>query len=139
MTRLAGILPLLLLSGCEGVPTAPVSRDAGEYGRIVAAQRHDAAVAGAQLVSRGREVFLHGPCAMCHTIRGTLAASRVGPDLTHLASRRTLAAGTLANTRGHLTGWILNPQNLKPGSRMPPTLLTSDDLHALVAFLETLK
>jgi cytochrome c oxidase subunit 2 len=65
--------------------------------------------------------------------------SRVGPDLTHLASRKTIAAGTLPNTRGHLAGWILNPQNVKPGSKMPPTLLASEDLHALVAYLETLR
>jgi len=76
---------------------------------------------------------------MCHTIRGTLALAIVGPDLTHIASRETLAAGTLPNTRGNLAGWILNPQNLKPGTKMPPTHLEPQDLHALVDYLETLK
>jgi cytochrome c oxidase subunit 2 len=76
---------------------------------------------------------------MCHTIRGTLALSRVGPDLTHVASRTMLAAGTIPNTRGHLTGWILNPQNLKPGTKMPPTMLSGEDLHAVVAYLESLE
>ncbi|MFN0102622.1 MAG: c-type cytochrome [Bryobacteraceae bacterium] len=90
-------------------------------------------------VARGRDVFLRGPCVMCHTIRGTPSGSRVGPDLTHFASRKTIAAGTLPNTRGHLAGWILNPQNLKPGTKMPATLLESQDLHALLAYLETLK
>jgi len=56
-----------------------------------------------------------------------------------VASRPTLAAGTLPNTRGHLTGWILNPQHLKPGTQMPPSLLPADDVHAIVAFLETLR
>jgi cytochrome c oxidase subunit II len=61
------------------------------------------------------------------------------PDLTHLASRRTLAAATWPNTRGHLGGWILDPQAAKPGSLMPPTLLPPDELHALLAYLESLE
>jgi cytochrome c oxidase subunit 2 len=76
---------------------------------------------------------------MCHSVRGTPAGSRIGPDLTHFASRRTIAAGTLPNTRGHLAGWILDPQRIKPGSRMPPNQLSPDDLHALLAYLETLR
>jgi len=76
---------------------------------------------------------------MCHAIGGTPAGSRIGPDLTHLASRRTIAAGTLPNTRGNLAGWIVNPQAIKPGVRMPSTRLDSDDLQALLTYLETLK
>jgi cytochrome c oxidase subunit 2 len=76
---------------------------------------------------------------MCHAIGGTLAGSRVGPDLTHLASRRTIAAGTLPNTRGNLAGWIVNPQAIKPGTRMPPNALEPDDLQALLTYLGTLK
>lgn len=94
---------------------------------------------GATALERGREVFLQGPCAMCHTVRGTGSYSRVGPDLTHLASRKTIAAGTLPNTRGNLAGWILNPQNLKPGTQMPATQLESQDLHVLLTFLESLQ
>ena len=89
-------------------------------------------------IQHGREVFLHGPCALCHTIRGTRALATVGPDLTHIASRETIA-GILPNTRGNLAGWILNPQNLKPGSRMPPTVFETQDLHALLDYLESLK
>jgi cytochrome c oxidase subunit 2 len=125
-----------LLAGCGGV-SGPAAYDTQEIDRIVQAQRAKSDATDA--ARRGQAVFLEGPCAMCHTIRGTLAMSRVGPDLTHLASRKTIAAGTLPNTRGHLAGWILNPQNVKPGSRMPPTLLASEDLHALVAYLETLR
>ena len=76
---------------------------------------------------------------MCHTIAGTPAGSRVGPDLTHLASRRTIAAGTLANTRGNLAGWIADPQAFKPGVKMPSNALSSADLQALLAYLETLR
>lgn len=88
---------------------------------------------------KGQQVFLGKGCVMCHTIRGTPANSRVGPDLTHLASRRTLAAGSLPNTRGHLAGWVVDPQKIKPGARMPPNQLASDELHALLGYLQSLK
>jgi len=84
---------------------------------------------------RGQEVFVTGPCALCHSIRGTGAAGQVAPDLTHLASRRTLAAGTLPNTRGHLAGWIIDSQHVKPGNAMPSTSLSAEDLQALLAYL----
>jgi cytochrome c oxidase subunit 2 len=90
------------------------------------------------LARHGREVFLRRGCPLCHTVRGTEALGRSGPDLTHLASRRTLAANTLPNTRGHLAGWLGNPQGIKPGTRMPRVPLESGELHALVAWLQTL-
>jgi cytochrome c oxidase subunit 2 len=92
-----------------------------------------------EVTKHGRDVFLSSPCIMCHTIRGTVAGSRVGPDLTHLASRTTIAAGTLPNNRGSLAGWIADSQSIKPGNRMPPNALKSEDLQALVTYLETLK
>jgi cytochrome c oxidase subunit 2 len=91
------------------------------------------------LLRRGQEVFLALPCPTCHTIAGTPAGGRVGPDLSHLASRRTLAAGTLPNARGHLAGWILDPQTQKPGNKMPAVALQSDDMEALLAYLESLR
>ncbi len=91
------------------------------------------------ITQRGQEVFLGGPCVMCHTIRGTLAGASVGPDLTHFASRRTIAAGSLPNTRGNLAGWILDAQSIKPGVLMPPIALPPNDLQALIAYLESLK
>ena len=90
-------------------------------------------------VSRGQQVFLHSTCSMCHTIQGTTAGGRVGPDLTHVASRDTLAAGTLPNTVGHLAGWIVDPQKIKPGVRMPQNSLSPDDLRGLLEYLESLK
>ncbi len=90
-------------------------------------------------ILEGRRVFVEGSCGLCHSIRGTRARASVGPDLTHLASRKTIASGTLPNTRGQMAGWILNPQNLKPGVLMPPTVLPAKDLHSLLAFLESLK
>jgi cytochrome c oxidase subunit 2 len=89
--------------------------------------------------AHGQQVFLTHACVLCHTIRGTSAGSRVGPDLTHLASRSTIAAGMLPNTIGNLGGWILNAQSLKPGSRMPPNQISGPDLQDLLAYLETLR
>jgi len=102
-------------------------------------QRDTALTPTTELARRGQEVFLASSCVMCHAIAGTPAGSRVGPDLTHLASRRTIAAGTLPNTLGNLAGWIIDPQKIKPGTRMPPNQLKPADLQALLAYLETLK
>src|SRR5436305_6634365 len=87
----------------------------------------------------GREVFLTHACVMCHTIRGTDAGSRFGPDLTHIASRGMIAAETLPNTRGALAGWIVDPQSTKPGSQMAANPLPPDDLNALIAYLQSLQ
>jgi cytochrome c oxidase subunit II len=88
---------------------------------------------------KGQALFLGAGCALCHTIRGTPARGAVGPDLTHLASRMTLAAGTLPNTTGHLAGWVGNPQAIKPGAQMPVLPLQPEQLHALVAYLRGLR
>jgi cytochrome c oxidase subunit 2 len=87
----------------------------------------------------GQQIFLGSACSQCHTINGTTATGDLGPDLTHLASRLTLAAGTLKNNQGNLAGWIINPQHLKPGNKMPPTNLTGPELQALLAYLESLE
>ena len=89
--------------------------------------------------ARGREVFLSSPCVMCHRIQGTEAGGTVGPDLTHVAARPTLAAGTLQNTRGDLAGWIVDSQQIKPGNHMPPNNLEPEQLHALLDYLQSLK
>jgi cytochrome c oxidase subunit II len=91
------------------------------------------------VAQRGEEVFMQAQCSMCHTIRGTGAWGRVGPDLTRIGARRTIAAGTLPNTRGNMGGWILDPQHIKPGNFMPPTNLDPESLQALLVYLESLK
>jgi cytochrome c oxidase subunit 2 len=75
---------------------------------------------------------------LCHTVRGTEANGTVGPDLTHLATRGTLAAGTLPNEADALGRWIVDPQSIKPGSNMPPTPLRADELQSLVRYLRSL-
>jgi cytochrome c oxidase subunit II len=109
------------------------------YDAWIAAQSQPAGAPINSTVARGREVFLAGTCAMCHRVAGTSAGSVNGPDLTHVASRRTLAAGSLPNTRGALAGWISNPSGIKPGVRMPPNSMRGDDLHALLSYLQSLK
>jgi cytochrome c oxidase subunit 2 len=91
------------------------------------------------LANAGRDWFMSHPCADCHAIAGTNANGSTGPDLTHLVSRHTIAAGTLIMSRGNLMGWIANPQGVKPGTRMPTVSMTSAELHAVAAYLETLK
>ena len=86
-----------------------------------------------------RDVFLASGCVLCHAVRGTPAGGRLGPDLTHVAGRRTLAAGTLPNNIGNMYGWIADPQAHKPGSQMPAIPMTSQELHAIARYLSTLK
>jgi cytochrome c oxidase subunit 2 len=91
------------------------------------------------LALAGQQLFLHGSCAMCHAIAGTTAASHAGPDLSHLASRRTLAAGALPMSHAALRAWLEDPQAAKPGTNMPKVDLDAAQLDALVAYLETLR
>jgi cytochrome c oxidase subunit II len=87
----------------------------------------------------GEKVFLSQSCAGCHAIRGTSARGRIGPDLTHLARRRSLAALTIPNTRAGLREWIADPQHVKPGNKMPGLHLSEPQLRALVDYLESLR
>jgi cytochrome c oxidase subunit II len=88
---------------------------------------------------RGQEIFLKSACVLCHTIRGTDAGAQAGPDLTHFGSRKTIAAGTLSNTRGSLAGWIADPQNIKPGTHMATVPIQPAEMQPLIDYLESLK
>jgi cytochrome c oxidase subunit II len=90
-------------------------------------------------VASGRQVFETTACINCHTISGTVANGRFGPDLTHLMSRTTLAAGAALNNEENLRLWIQNPDAIKQGSLMPAMKLSDSDLSALVEYLETLR
>ena len=91
------------------------------------------------LALAGYKYVTTGPCSACHKIGGTTASGLVAPDLTHLASRRSLAAGTMPMSEGNLYGWVEDPQSIKPGVRMPTIGLEPDQLHPVVAYLETRK
>jgi cytochrome c oxidase subunit 2 len=110
-----------------------------EFNSWLSSQRASAAEPADGNQERGKQVFLTSSCVMCHTIDGTPARGRVGPNLTHVGSRPALAAGTVPNNIGHLSGWVLDPQSIKPGVKMPQNNLSPDDLKALVAYLEHLK
>jgi cytochrome c oxidase subunit II len=97
-----------------------------------------AAPARAGAGQKGLRVFLDERCANCHTIRGTPAGGEVGPDLTHLASRATLAALTIPNRPDYLRGWIADPQHFKPGALMPAVPLTNKQLDELTSYLSSL-
>jgi len=90
-------------------------------------------------LERGQQVLLGSACEYCHRIAGTNATGTIGPDLTHIASRLSLAAGTIPNGRGYLAGWILDPQHIKPGNKMPGTNLSGPDLQALLDYLGSLR
>jgi cytochrome c oxidase subunit 2 len=90
-------------------------------------------------VAEGRNVFQHTACISCHTVAGTVATGRFGPDLTHVASRDTIAAGAVPNTTANLRAFVDNPANFKPGSLMPAMHLNDHDLDAVTAYLATLK
>jgi cytochrome c oxidase subunit II len=116
-----------------------IAQTRADYDRWLAGQRMPAADPTDSVAKRGQKVFLGSACVMCHTVSGTLAGATNGPDLTHIASRRTIAAGTLPNTAPNLIAWISDPQRIKPGSLMPATKLDPRDLYALVTYLRQLK
>jgi cytochrome c oxidase subunit 2 len=103
------------------------------------ARRAPAAPPASPAARHGKQVFESGSCALCHAVAGTIAASRTGPDLTHVASRPTLAAGALPNDRAHLAAWLADPQAHKPGTRMPDPELSPAELADVVAYLEALR
>jgi cytochrome c oxidase subunit 2 len=116
-----------------------IAESSDDYERWISGQRQLAPTPSTPEQARGRALVESGPCAMCHTIGGTSAGGRTAPDLTHFATRSTIAAGTVPNARGYLAGWIADPQHLKPGARMPATGLSSDELQAVIAYLESLR
>lgn len=113
-----------------------VAHGAEEFDEWVA-ERQDAAEPDDDVVA-GEEVFVGAGCAECHTVEGLSPTNDAYPDLTHFADRLTIGAGAVANTRGNLGGWIMDPQGIKPGSRMPPSNLTGEELQDLLDYLETL-
>jgi cytochrome c oxidase subunit 2 len=89
-------------------------------------------------LSEGRKVFETTACINCHTVTGTVADGRFGPDLTHLMRRETLASGVASNTPENLRLWIQNPDAIKPGALMPAMNLTDKELDEVTSYLLTL-
>ncbi|NKJ49368.1 cytochrome c oxidase subunit II [Burkholderia sp. SG-MS1] len=116
-----------------------VAESPERYAAWVARQARPLAQTTDAVALHGRDVFERASCAGCHTVRGTSAAGTPGPDLTHLMSRETIAAGVLANTPENLAAWIKDPNALKPGATMPAVPLSDADRRAVVRWLTTLQ
>ena len=116
-----------------------IADDPAAFAAWSATEQAQAAAPNGTAEQRGHEYFTGMPCANCHTISGTSARGRIGPDLTHLASRETLAAGRLRNTPDQLSAWLHDPDAFKPGSHMPNLRLTDEQRGDIVQYLETLK
>jgi cytochrome c oxidase subunit 2 len=110
-----------------------------EFDAWIAAAQRPSVQPASGLQQRGQDLFLTTACAQCHTVQGTPAGAKVGPNLTHIASRPYIGAGSLQNTRENLANWVTDPQKIKPGIRMPMNSYSQEDLNALIEYLESLK
>jgi cytochrome c oxidase subunit 2 len=110
-----------------------------DYERWAAAQREPAPEPASPVERRGHDLVVGTTCGMCHAIGGTPLRGRRAPDLTHVASRMTLGAGTIATSESSLADWVADPQRLKPGVNMPPHAFEAHDLAAIGAYLASLK
>jgi cytochrome c oxidase subunit 2 len=116
-----------------------IADEPADYQRWIEVQRQNGVMPADPDAVAGKLAFLSKPCAACHTVRGTPATGTTGPDLTHIGSRPTIAAGLFETTRGSLAAWIADPQTLKPGNNMPMVPLTSVELRNISAYMESLK
>jgi cytochrome c oxidase subunit II len=116
-----------------------VAEDSASFEAWREAQRRAADPPADEESRSGRDFFVGRQCGACHTVRGTAAAGTLGPDLTHVASRGTIAAGLLPTTRGSLAAWIADPQTIKPGNNMPLVPMTPAELRAVSAWLAGLR
>jgi cytochrome c oxidase subunit II len=116
-----------------------VAQTPDEFNAWMEQQRAPAAEPADSLAERGRTLFLASGCALCHAVRGTPAGAAAGPDLTHFASRRTIAAGRMENTPANLAGWMGMPAAFKPGTRMPAVQLTSEAFNLIHRYLQQLR
>jgi cytochrome c oxidase subunit II len=122
-----------------------VAQSQADFDAWLAAQQKPATTPADPTALQGQLVFVSAGCVFCHTVRGLddksvdRSAIDLGPDLTHLGSRLTIAAASLNQNRGNLAGWVVDPQHVKPGARMPNQYLNSEDLQALLAYLATLQ
>lgn len=110
-----------------------------DFSRWYAAQMKPAMPPTNGAALAGYKLFQARQCASCHAVAGTPASGSVAPDLSHVASRRTIAAGTLRTTHANMTRWVQDPQGAKPGNNMPKVPLSPSELAAVTAYMETLR
>ncbi|MFA9431598.1 cytochrome c oxidase subunit II [Egicoccus sp. AB-alg2] len=116
-----------------------VAQERAEFDAWVEHQQQPQPQPPTERLEEGRQVFFGSSCVYCHTVDGHGPPNQIGPDLTHLASRETIAGGILPNNRGNLAGWIVDPQAQKPGNLMPGTQIAGEELDALLDYLESLE
>ena len=116
-----------------------IAQSPGAFERWATAHSEPPREPASELAANGALRFQRLPCAGCHTIRGTQAQGRVGPDLTDFGSRAGIGAGAVENNSRNLARWVQHAQSIKPGALMPDLTLSDDDVHALVAYLESLR
>jgi cytochrome c oxidase subunit 2 len=116
-----------------------IAKTPEEFDQWVKEQQAPPAQPTDALAQQGQQVLLAGACIGCHSINGTAAQGKVGPNLTHLASRTSIAGGMFTNTEGNLKRWLTNPPAVKPDSVMPNLNLSKSDIDALTAYLLSLK
>lgn len=114
-----------------------MAQTAAEFAAWLAEQEQPAPAPASDLTRLGRQFFQAKTCVNCHTIKGADPSTSVGPDLTHFASRKTIATGVLTNSLENLRLWLANPQAVKPGCHMPDFHLETNEINALAAYLET--
>jgi len=114
-----------------------VAQEPEDFDRWMAAQQHPQPAAAE--ISAGQKRFQTAGCWACHAVKGTHFIGKIGPDLTHLMSRREIGSGVLDNTPANLQAWVVNPQQAKPGCLMPQSKLDGTPLDELITYLETLK
>ncbi|MFQ5795481.1 MAG: cytochrome c oxidase subunit II [Candidatus Bipolaricaulia bacterium] len=116
-----------------------IAQPEDEFQAWLQVQQQPAVTLVDDLARKGAEIFARSACIGCHTVAGTLAQGKIGPDLTHFGDRTTLGAGILDNNPENLADWLRDPQAVKPGNRMPNLNLSEDEISALAAYLQSLK
>jgi cytochrome c oxidase subunit 2 len=110
-----------------------------DFSRWASEEARPASPPATPTAQAGLRAFQSAGCAYCHTVNGNGAGGRVGPDLTHFASRLTIAGGMMPNAPGYLAGWVVGAQHLKPGVAMPDVALSGEELQAVLAYLKGLR
>jgi cytochrome c oxidase subunit 2 len=116
-----------------------VAQTEADYKQWLAERQQEAVRPSTASAIAGAKFFNEQPCGSCHRIRGTAANGAVGPDLTHFASRKIMLAGLMPNNRENLRRWLIDPQAIKPGAKMPRFIYDKDSINVLVDYLSTLK
>lgn len=116
-----------------------IAQEQNEFEKWVKQQQKDAITPTNNVTRAGSRLFLQKACASCHAIRGTAAIAHMAPDLTHLASRKTILSGMLPLNEMNLRSWLQNPQKIKPGANMPNFMLSPEEINALTKYMEELQ